>query len=394
MKKGFALLLALLLCLSTWAMAETDMSYEGQVVAGETVPVSVSYGGRITELTVRAGAWVREGDPLAVLGTTRNYAPVEGTVTGLNALEGDGAETVAERYGAVLYLEPTHRYMLEATDEKAYNDSENHYIHLGERVWLSCVSDGSHTGTGMVSALTDTGYNIEVTGGEFYLGEKVDIYRDENLEKESRLGRGTVKRMKPVEVKGTGSILKLHVKNGDFVERGELLFETVDGVLDGLFAPAGTVLSPVTGVVSAVDKNIGDTVAKGETLLKVCPVSSFEVEFDVPESDVFSLREGQPVTMELYWDNSAGETYRGTIAEISHMTGEQKEKTDRKFYRAYASFTPDERIRLGMTMIVYPGAMTEEEPVRTDAAETEPEEADEGMNRETDRQETEGNEHE
>ena len=354
MKKFFALLLAMLLALSLPALSEPEMSYEGTVVAGETVPVSVPYGGRVEEMFVRAGSWVREGDPVGSVGTTLNFAPVEGTVTGLNAGEGDSAETVAERYGAVLFLEPTHRYMLEATDEKAFNNSENHYIHLGERVWLTCVSDGSHKGTGMVSALTESGFNIEVTGGEFYLDEKVDIFRTEDLAKEGRIGRGTVKRAKPLEIKGTGSILKMHVRNGDFVERGELLFETVEGVLDGMYAPSGSVLCPRTGVVTSAEKAAGDTVSKGETLIKVAPASSFQVQFDIPESDVFSLREGQAVTMELYWDNQEGRTYPGTITSISYMNEEQKEGAARKTYRACASFTPDERIRLGMTMVVYP----------------------------------------
>ena len=366
MKKLFAVLAALLLCVSGVALSESELSYEGTVVAGETIPVAVPYGGRVTEMPVRAGSWVREGDPVGAIGTTLNYAPVEGTVTGLNAAEGDGAEGIAERYGALLYIEPTHRYMLEATDEKAFNSSENHYIHLGEKVWLSCVSDGSHKGTGIVSALTDAGYNIEVTGGEFYLGEKVNVYREEALTKESQIGRGTCKRAKPVAVKGSGSLVKLHVKNGDFVERGELLFETADGVLDGLYAPGPRVLSPATGVVASVEKNIGDSAAKGDALVKICPVNSFLVQFSIPESDLFSLREGQRVTLELYWDNTAGGTYEGTITEISYMTEEQKAETDKKVYRAYASFRPDERIRLGMTMILYPFAAEAGEEMTTE----------------------------
>ena len=368
MKKGLAWLTAavMLLGISAAALGETELSYEGTVIAGETIPVSVPFGGRVSNVTLRAGSWVQEGDSLATIITTLNYAPVEGTVTGLYAEEGDGTESVTERYGAVLYIEPTHKYTLAATSEKAYNSSENYFIHLGERVYLTCSADGSHQGTGIVSALTDSGYNIEVTGGEFYLNEKVDIYRSSDWSKESRIGRGTVSRAKPVAVKGSGSVLKLHVANGDFVERGELLFETVEGVLDGLYAPDNRILSPVTGVVSSVDKNAGDTAAKGDTLMKIIPAESFQVQFSVPEADLFTLQEGQPVTMELYWDNTAGANYQGVITAISHMNEEPKEASDRKVYRAYVSFEPDERIRLGMTMILYPGAMpgdkeTEEE---------------------------------
>ena len=55
-------------------------------------------------------------------------------------------------------------------------------------------------GTGLVSALTDTGYNVEVTGGDFYMGETVGIYRESSYAAESRIGRGTVGRTAPVAV--------------------------------------------------------------------------------------------------------------------------------------------------------------------------------------------------
>ena len=361
MKKLVAFLLALTMMISGAAMAEPGISYEGTVVAGQTMPVSVPYGGRVRDLSLRQGDWVQEGDTLAAVDTTLNFAPVEGTIAGLYAEEGDATEAVTERYGALLYIEPTHRYTLDATSEKAYNSSENYFVHLGERVYLTCTADGSHQGTGIVSALTDTGYTVEVTGGDFYLSEKVDIYRDSAYAKESRIGRGTVARAKPVAVKGSGSVLKLHVANGDFVERGELLFETVEGTLDGLYAPGSQVLSPATGVIASVEKNAGDTVAKGDILAKISPANTFQVAFQVPEADLFTLREGQKVTMELYWDNEAGETFPGTIASISHMNVEQSgsqtgagEKSEKKVYSAYVNFQPDERVRLGMTMIIYP----------------------------------------
>lgn len=350
----WTLVLALALCCAI-AGAESAFSYEGTVVAGETIPVSAPYGGRIGKTQVYAGGWIKAGDPICNITATLQYAPVEGTVTGLYAAAGDATESVTERYGAVLYIEPTHKYVIQATNEKAFNQSDNYFIHLGEKVYLKCAKDGSHQGTGMVSALTETGYNIEVTGGEFYLNEKVEVFRSEGMEKESCLGRGDVGRAKPVAVKGSGSILKMHVAEGDFVERGEALFETVEGGLDGLYAPESGILSPATGVVTAVEKNSGDTAGKGDTLIKIAPEDAFLVQFDVPESDVFALRAGQDVNMELYWADASGERYPGTIARIAYMTDEVKEGTStRKVYRVLASFKPDENIRLGMTMVVYP----------------------------------------
>ncbi|MBQ9251727.1 MAG: HlyD family efflux transporter periplasmic adaptor subunit [Clostridia bacterium] len=352
MKRMMSMLLVLALLLglgSAWA----ELSYEGTIVAGEIIPIQVGFGGKIAESRKRAGDLVTEGETLAKIESTLNYAPIEGTVAGLYIAEGDKAEDITERYGASLYIEPTNRYTIEATTEKAYTASENRYIHLGERVYLRCVTDGSHKGTGMISALTEKGYSIEVTGGDFYMGEKVDVYRKNDYTKESCVGRGTVDRAKPVAVKGAGSVLKIHVKNGDFIERGELLFETVEGVLDGLYAPDQRVLSPVSGIISSVEKNNGDTVAKGDALMKVIPEGSLQVEFDVPEADLFALREGQQVSMELYWETENGKTYEGEIASISYISAEQKTETDRKTFKAYATIDADERIRSGMTVILY-----------------------------------------
>ena len=353
MKRTIAWMLALILAMGMLGGASAELSYEGTIVAGKTVPIPAGFGGKVTNTTKRAGEMVQEGEVLAEIATTLNYAPIEGTVSGLYIAEGDKAEDVTERYGASLYIEPTNRYLITATTDKAYTASENRYIHLGERVYLKCSADGSHQGTGMIAALTEKGYNIEVTGGDFYMGEKVDVFRKNDYSKESCVGRGTVDRAKPVAVKGAGSVLKIHVRNGDFVERGELLFETVEGVLDGLYAPDNRILSSVTGIVASMEKNNGDTIAKGDTLAKVMPSDSLQVAFEVPEADLFTLKEGQKVSMELYWENENGRTYSGEIVSIAHVNTEQKNETDRKTYRAYASINADERIRAGMSVILY-----------------------------------------
>ena len=355
-------LLLLAAILTVTAAGAAELSYEGTVTAGETVLIRAGYGGKITGCALRTGDLIREGEAVAEIETTRVYAPVEGTVSGLYIAEGDQAESVTERYGASLYLEPTNRYLIEATTDKAFTASENHYIHLGERVYLRCVTDGTHQGTGMVSALTEKGYNIEVTGGDFYMGEKVNVFRKSDYSKESGLGRGTVDRTKPVAVKGTGSILRVHVKNGDFVERGQLLFETVEGTLEGLYAPDNRILSPVSGIVAGVEKGNGENAAKGDTLLKVIPSDSLQVVFEVPEADLFVLKEGQKVRMELYWDNESGISYSGKILSIAHINTETKEATDRKTYKAYASIESDGRIRAGMSVILSVDAAGETPP--------------------------------
>ncbi len=357
-KRTTAGILAAVMILCGLGSALADLYYEGTVTAGETTAVTFPFGGRIRKLQKQPGEQVLEGETLAEIETAPNYAPVEGTVAGLYIAEGDKAEDITERYGASLYIEPVNRYKITATTDKAFNASENRYIHLGEQVYLKCVTDGTHRGTGRVSALTEKGYEIEVTGGDFYMEEKVDAFRAEDYAKDSCIGRGTVDRAKPVAVKGTGSVLKIHVKNGDFVERGEMLFETVEGVLDGLYAPDKRIVSPVNGFAASVEKKNGETAAKGDTLMTVTSSDSMTVEFEAPEADLFYLREGMKVSMELYWETETGKTYSGEILSIAYRNTEQKSETDRKTYRVRASIDADERVRAGMTVLVTVGVTT------------------------------------
>ena len=93
------------------------------------------------------------GDPVATLETTKVYATDRRRRRRRLCRVGRRAEGIVERYGAVVYIEPTNRYTVSATTEKAYNSSETKYVHIGERVYLSCTKDGTHTGTAVVTSI-------------------------------------------------------------------------------------------------------------------------------------------------------------------------------------------------------------------------------------------------
>ena len=155
MKKSIrrvALLTAALMALSG-AAALAELSFAGHVVAETTDTVNAPFGGLVDSVDVRAGDTVGIGDPVATLETTKVYATADGVVGGVFAEPGDDTEGIVERYGAVVYIEPTNRYTVSATTEKAYNSSETKYVHIGERVYLSCTKDGTHTGTAVVTSI-------------------------------------------------------------------------------------------------------------------------------------------------------------------------------------------------------------------------------------------------
>ncbi len=348
------LMLAALVC----PAARAESVFPGEVTVSGAQVIAAPFGGIVSDVRVRVGDGVHIGDPIAVINTQKTYAMTEGTISGVFASEGDAAEDIKTRYGALVYIEPLHRFTLACSTERAYNSSENRYIHIGETVYLSCTRDGSHQGQGVVTALDDENeeaFSVEVTGGEFYMGETVDVFRSADHAAASRIGRGTVARTAPVAVNGEGSVLRIHVKPGDVVERGELLFETVQGTLDGLYAPDTQIVSDVNGIVATVDAASGTAVEKDAKLATVYPQDAVQVKMVISEADLLDVNVGDKASIEFNWDADSGRRFEGEIASISYVREEEKEGAagGGAQYVAYVDFTPDETVRIGMTVVVY-----------------------------------------
>ncbi len=359
--KRMAVVLAALLMLALGAPALAQVTFQGTVISRETKAVIAPFGGLIDDIALRKGDVVHVGDAVATIRTTKVYAEMDGIVSGIFAKEGDQTEGITERYGGVMYLEPLNKYLVAATTEKAYNSSATKYVHIGEQVYLSCTKDGTHVGTAVVTkveAVNESGntpYTLEVTSGEFYMGETVGIYRSADHASESRIGRGTIQQNAAVPVKGTGSVLKTHVQVGDRVERGEVLFETVEGVLDGLYAVDNTIYSPLDGFVATVDATQGSAVEKGGKLITVFPTDAMQIEMQVSELDLAEIHEGDKVSIEFEWDADGALQLEGVVSGISSVGTEKAEGSTAADaqYSAYVDFTPVDSVRLDMSVIVY-----------------------------------------
>ena len=356
--RACALIVALALLAGAPALAQ--VTFHGTVISRETTSVSAPFGGLIDQISLRKGDLIHVGDPVATIKTTKVYAEMDGVVSGIFAKEGDQTEGITERYGGVMYLEPVNRYVVSATTEKAYNSSDTKYVHIGEKVYLSCTKDGTHVGTAVVTKVSEldesgnTPYTLEVVGGEFYMGESVGIYRDSDHSSRSRIGRGTIQQNAAVPVKGTGSVLKLHVQVGDRVERGEVLFETVEGVLDGLYAVDNTIYSPLDGFVATVEATQGSAVEKGGKLITVFPKDAMQIEMKVSELDLAEIHEGDKVSIEFEWDADGALQLPGVVSGISSVGDEKTENSSNDAqYSAYVDFTPVDSVRLDMSVIVY-----------------------------------------
>lgn len=345
--------IALVAAMLAAAPAGAEMIFDGYVTGGETISVLAPFGGIVDDVTVQAGDRVTLGEPIATIQTTKVYAATDGIITGVFGEEGDQTEGITERYGAVLYIEPVNKYTITASTEKAYNQSENKFIHIGEHVYMICSADGTHQGTGIVTTVAEDGkYTVEVNAGEFMIEETVNIFRKSDYAKSSRIGRGTVAVTTPVAVKGSGSILKLHVKNGEDVERGQLLFETVEGTLDGLYAPGAEIPATASGIVATLDAGAGAAVEKGGKIATIFPDDSLQVEIPVLEPDLSSIYVGMPVVIEFSWDPALQSRFDGIVTRISYLNTAAEDASEPS-YTACVAFTPDEHVRLGMTVLVY-----------------------------------------
>ena len=344
-KRAAMILLALVMVLGT-AGAET-LSLNGTVEAGTVVPVYAPIGGTVENVALEQGMRVNAGDTLFTYRTEKTYASEDGTVTGVFVQAGDDAETIANRYGADLYIEGTVLYTVSSSVSKAYTSVDTTIVHTGETVYLVCRTDNTRKGTGIITGVDGSNYSVLVTEGNFVIGDSVMIYRDEAHTEKLRVGRGNVERVNPEAVTASGAVVSVAVKDGDQVKRGDLLLETLSGTFEGYEMTGTAVTAAEAGVIMSVSAEAGAAVNKGDVAAQIALVSGMRVEADVTADDRKLLKAGVQVTIELESDES--KSYEGTVRYITEIP---EEGTEEVTYKAVIDFTPDENVYFGMKVVV------------------------------------------
>ena len=344
------------------------ISFTGTVAASDTVEVYAPIGGNVASVEVSVGEKVQAGDVLATLETTKVYATEDGVITGIFGEPGDNAETIAERYGAVMYIEGESVYTIAASTDEAYNTTDTKFVHVGEEVYLYCYSHGTHTGWGVITSIEGTDYNVNVLEGDFLLGETISIFRGETTSSSSRIGRGEISRKSPTAVAGSGSIVSIAVQDGDAVQKGDLLFETLDGSFDGLYMSGAQITTDAAGTIYQLNLSQGNKTEKDSVAAVIYPEGKMRVEAQVSEYNLYEIAVGDKVNVELIWNQDAEVNYEGTVSMISSIASENNGEGEEVNYTVYVDFTPDVNTRYGMSAVV--STMDEiEEEVVADAAE-------------------------
>ena len=300
-KKLTILTLALLLIAS--ALAEV---YEGTTAALSATAVTAEVSGVVQAIDVSVGSHVEAGDALIVLKPERVFAAQDGSVSLVNAQEGDKID------GTLLELLPLERYQIYCTVDKAYRSAQSTLVHSGEAVYVRCTSDGSHRAVGVVTQIDGAEYRVLTLGGELYLGETVYLYRDDSFSTRQRIGIGTVVSNDTQSYEASGTVTRLTIGEGDEVERGQLLCE-VNG---------GTVAAPVSGIVTAVSVAAGDSVETDQVVTEIVPDGQVCVEIQVGESDASLFTAGQRVMLTQACDNDE-RSFGGTVLRSAWLARDE-----------------------------------------------------------------------
>lgn len=300
MKKQIIAFLFLLLLPVQAAFGET---YTGKTAAAWTEPLQAESGGILQDLSLTVGQKIKAGETVGCVKPTAVYARQDGAVARITAAAGDDVD------GAVLELAPESRFTVSCTSEGAYERVDNQFVHCGETVYIRCINDGSHRGVGIITQITGTTYQVMATGGDFYNGETVRLYRKPGYPYLSLIGEGTVVASETEAYTVSGAIIELYVQEGEQVERGQLLFTY--GEEDSLLLS-----SPCDGTLKELSASVGDSVATGQTVATIIPSEALRIEMQVNEEELSSLSIGMDVSF-IRADDPEETQLSGVIEEIS-----------------------------------------------------------------------------
>lgn len=346
-KKVLALLITTLL-LPAGALAQDieiirPATANGHTEAVNTLDILAPYAGTLLPFDLSSGDAVQQGETLFTLDTHKMYAPYSGVITLLSA-PGELANDATLRYGMLASLQPENRFRIEATTRGAYNKKENKDVHLGETLYFKGTSDSDIKGECRIISASGNAYVAEIVKGDYEIGKRVKLYRDSNRSSDSCVGEGGITRAPEIPLHGTGRLLRWAVEDGQHVEKGTLLLETVSAD-----APANVkttlIPAPQNGIVGTPSVAAGQQVYKGQLLLTLHDTTALKAVVEVDEVDLSRIGEEAQVT--LVFDSYPDQEVPGVV---THISGIGTSKQNATYYAVDISFTTMLDVRLGMSV--------------------------------------------
>lgn len=136
---------------------------------------------------------------------------------------------------------------------------------------------------------------------------------------------------------GTGMVQSVLVNNGDFVEKGDPILtvyqtdaelsksDIMSSITSGNYDSLTTMFdsdfsvtlyeAKASGIVSSLDLEEGGVFQKGQTLFKISPEKSFQIQINVVEKDIPKIKVGQNVKIDC---KAVSDILYGTVSSIGN----------------------------------------------------------------------------
>ena len=215
-------------------------------------------------------------------------------------------------YGSVLALEPASQLRVRGTYAGAYNREKNRHVHVGDTLYFRL---NGKNGTCVVIAAGEGGYEAEVTSGSFRSGRNVDLFLNSKRRSEDKVGVGRTYYRDDLPVPAAGRVAEILVAPGDTVKKGDVLLRVMAPDADAGASP--DVTAPAAGVVGLLGVSPGEQVWKGRLLCRLLRADDPEIVAQVDEMDLGGLRVGDKLPVTLDTDESRVLT--GTVTGISAL---------------------------------------------------------------------------
>lgn len=344
MKKLLALLLTLLLMLPLLSASAEALTLEGTVECVQSLPIFSLAKGNVNEIRCAVGDRVTQDRCIVTVTTTKVYAPVTGKVW-LWGSAGDKMDELTAQYGAAAYIEPSQPYTIKTRAVDANGRAAE--AHPGQRVYLICMTDGKKTGEGVITAVSGGEFTVQVEQSNFEDSDVISIYTTADHAASNRIGRGNLTRAGISACGGTGYIVRTHVKSGDAVRKGDLMYETVEGGFLPGAARLDEIAVPEDGVIAEMKVGRGQEMDDKTVVALLYPDAQMRVRALAPESALSDYRVGDTV----YITGQSGEIWTGIIEKISQIPEESENPYDR-FYPLYITVAEKAGLYYGMNVAV------------------------------------------
>ena len=295
------------------AVEQANISYNNIKKQINDLKIVANDSGYVSDLTITKGAYIVTNSPVCNLVETNQYEVV---------LQFMNAAASQIRVGNRATL--TYMSYLTTIDGTVTNVSDRTFLR----------DDGSQVSEVTIRvATTGFGLNNAVVKGEVYtdLGTTITSANTAPM-------TGVTNNM--VKAKSTGTVETVHVKNGDYVEKGTVLVTLENVDLETALSNADIALknaknslsnvekqldnynikSPITGLVAYKNNKLGDIISNfqstsSKVMVTIVDNSVKKFEMEVDELDIAKVKVGQEVVITI--DALDGKEYVGKVSNIN-----------------------------------------------------------------------------